>query len=241
MIVEKAEREIYHLDTSESYTIVVNSPEGETLMYEFIVLAQLMHGPAHGYLIAKIINDIIGPYARISPGRLYPLLAKLEQNGLIAPVPAAQGEQQGDRPMRIYKITDIGRMRFHTLMKDTNSNPGEYQRLFSYKVTAFAYITPAERMRLIDHYINYCQAHIFHLQGEADSLVEETALVANLDFEYQRVDAYTLETILNMMQHSSDQWQRELDWARSLRDREVMLAQKAGQSSPEATTEPVER
>lgn len=210
-------------------------------MYEFIILAQLMHGPAHGYLIAKIINDIIGPYARISPGRLYPLLAKLEQNGLIAPAPAAQGEQQSDRPMRIYKITDSGRLRFHTLMKDTNSNPGEYQRLFSYKVTAFAYITPAERMRLIDHYLNYCQAHIFHLQGEADALVEEAAIVANLDFDYQRVDAYTLETILNMMQHSIDQWQHELDWARSLRDREVTLAQKAGNASPEEATEPAER
>jgi DNA-binding PadR family transcriptional regulator len=210
-------------------------------MYEFIILAQLMHGPAHGYLIAKIINDIIGPYARISPGRLYPLLAKLEQNGLIAPAPGAQGEQQGDRPMRIYKITEAGRMRFHTLMKDTSSNPGEYQRLFSYKVTAFAYISPAERLRLIDHYINYCQAHIFHLQGEADALIEESAYVARLDYDYQRVDAYTLEIILNMMQHSIDQWQRELEWARSLREREVTLAQKAGSPSPDAQIEPAGR
>jgi DNA-binding PadR family transcriptional regulator len=210
-------------------------------MYEFIILAQLMHGPAHGYLIAKIINDIIGPYARLSPGRLYPLLAKLEQNELIAPVEGAQSEQQGDRPMRIYKITDIGRLRFHTLMKDTSSNPGEYQRLFSYKVTAFAYITPAERLRLIEHYSNYCQAHIFHLQGEADALVEEAAIVANLDFDYQRVDAYTLETILNMMQHSINQWQQEAHWARSLREREIALAQKAGSESPGTMTKPAAR
>lgn len=210
-------------------------------MYEFIILAQLMNGPAHGYLIAKIINDIIGPYARISPGRLYPLLAKLEQNGLIAPASGKEGEQQGDRPMRIYKITEVGRMRFHTLMKDTASSPGEYQRLFGYKVTAFAHISPAERLRLIDHYTNYCQAHIFHLQGESDALVDEAALVANFDFEYQRVDPYTLETILNMMQHAIDQWQRELDWARSLREREITLAQKAGAASSETPTEPAER
>jgi DNA-binding PadR family transcriptional regulator len=210
-------------------------------MYEFIILAQLMHGPAHGYLIAKIINDMIGPYARLSPGRLYPLLAKLEQNGLIAPAPGAQGSQQGDRQQRIYKITEAGRMRFHTLMKDTSSNPGEYQRLFAYKVTAFAYIPPAERLRLIDHYMNYCQSHIFHLQGEAEALVEETALVAQLDFDYQRVDAYTLEIILNMMQHTIDQWQHELDWARGLREREVALTQKAVSESPGTQTEPAER
>ncbi len=33
----------------------------EVELYEFIILAQLMYGPAHGYLIAKIINDMIGP------------------------------------------------------------------------------------------------------------------------------------------------------------------------------------
>src|SRR5579875_3131370 len=106
-------------------------------MYEFIVLAQLMHGPAHGYLIAKIINDMIGPYARISYGRLYPLLAKLEQNGLIA-VDETQSAGQGDRQLRIYKITDAGRLRFRILMNDTGSNPGDYQRLFLYKVAALA-------------------------------------------------------------------------------------------------------
>jgi hypothetical protein len=40
------------------------------LMYELVILAQLMAYPAHGYLIAKIIND----NARLSSGRLYPLL-----------------------------------------------------------------------------------------------------------------------------------------------------------------------
>ncbi len=47
-------------------------------MYEFLILSQLMKNSAHGYLIASIINDIIGPYARVSNGRLYPLLAKME-------------------------------------------------------------------------------------------------------------------------------------------------------------------
>ncbi len=76
-------------------------------MYEFIILSQLMHGPAHGYLIAKIINDMIGPYARISYGRLYPLLAKLEQNGLITAEKAVPSGQPGDRQLRIYTLENI--------------------------------------------------------------------------------------------------------------------------------------
>jgi len=102
-------------------------------MYEFIILSQLMHGPAHGYLIAKIINDMIGPYARISYGRLYPLLAKLEQNGLIAAERASASGRQGDRPLRIYTITEAGRVRFKVLMSDTGSSPGEYQKLLHTK------------------------------------------------------------------------------------------------------------
>src|ERR1700686_4266411 len=92
-------------------------------LYEFILLAQLMNGPAHGYLIAKIINDIIGPFARISYGRLYPLLAKLEENGLIAADIDTASRKQRDRQLRIFSITDAGRMRFQLLMNDTGLNP----------------------------------------------------------------------------------------------------------------------
>ncbi len=216
-------------------------------MYEFIVLAQLMNGPAHGYLIAKIINDIIGPYARISYGRLYPLLAKLEQNGLIAvdmqAEGAGQGTEQRDRQLRIYRITDAGRLRFRILMNDTGSNPGDYQRLFLYKVTAFSHITPAERLRLIDHYINYCQSHVFFQQNEAEDMVSHQAVVKEMVQEtpqlahgIPRVNASTLSYILKTMEHSISQWQAELDWARSLREQELAQAQKAGQGLAEAAS-----
>ena len=52
-------------------------------MYELMILSILIRQQAHGYLIASIINDIIGPYARLSNGRLYPLLAKLEEAGYV--------------------------------------------------------------------------------------------------------------------------------------------------------------
>jgi len=184
-------------------------------MYEFIILSQLMLGPRHGYLIAKIINDIIGPYARLSPGRLYPLLAKMEQNGLIEANKAIAKKQPHDRQLRTYKITDVGRMRFYILMKDTSSSHGEYQRLFAYKVGAFSLIAPVVRLNLIDHYIHYCQAHVFHQQSEADDLVRNGAA-------YSQMDASSLEFTLEMMRHSIDGWQHELDWAKSLRAKELV-------------------
>ena len=65
-------------------------------MYELIILSLLMHQPLHGYLIAKITNDMIGPWAKISNGTLYPLLTRLEKAGLITTSPEGSEQQRGD-------------------------------------------------------------------------------------------------------------------------------------------------
>jgi DNA-binding PadR family transcriptional regulator len=184
-------------------------------MYELIILSQLMLHPAHGYMIASIINDMIGPYARISNGRLYPLLSKLEKSSLIAPYTDAPVGQQSDRQLRTYQITEVGRKRFHELMMDTTSNPGEYQKIFLQKVSMLEFLKPSERLRLIDHYINYCQAHVMHMTAEADDLVQRSP-----DWGPDWGPA-RLKAVLDVMQHTVDQWQVELDWARTLREREL--------------------
>jgi DNA-binding PadR family transcriptional regulator len=119
-------------------------------MYELMILGQLMmHKTAHGYLIARIINDSIGPYARVSNGRLYPLLTKLEQSGLIERSPEGDSRVQGDRQLRVYRMTESGKQRFSELMKDTSSNPGEYQKLFLMKSFYFDLLPPLELLTLI--------------------------------------------------------------------------------------------
>jgi DNA-binding PadR family transcriptional regulator len=171
--------------------------------------------PAHGYIIASIINDMIGPYARISNGRLYPLLAKMEKSGLIAPYIEAPVSQQSDRQLRSYQITEAGRKRFHELMMDTTSNPGDYQKIFMQKVTMLDFLKPSECLRLIDHYINYCQAHILHITAEADDMVQESP---NWGIEWGPTHS---KAVLDVMQHMIDQWQLELEWAKTLREREI--------------------
>ncbi len=207
-------------------------------MYEFILLAQLMNGPAHGYLIAKIINDIIGPFARISYGRLYPLLAKLEENGLIAVEGEVREGKQHDRQLRIFSITHAGRMRFLLLMNDTSLYPGEYRKLFSYKVTAFSHISLADRLHLIDHYITYCQASIAHEQTEAEDMLLKAVQMdemyrdsPDLAHGFPRLTSYSIEAIVNVLQHSVDRWRLELEWARQLRAREMELATRTSAES----------
>lgn len=186
-------------------------------MYELIILSLLMRGPIHGYLISKIINDIIGPVAKVSHGWLYPRLAKLEQEGLIVAAVAEKKEQQGERQLRTYEITEAGRKRFHQLMMDTTSNPGEYPKFFWQKVSFFEYVHPAERLHLVDHYINYCQTHILHLKAQAKNLVEG-------EMQYHAMDIPELEATLHVLRRSTSQWQVDLEYASNLREQELARA-----------------
>ena len=182
-------------------------------MYELIVLSLLTRAPMHGYLIARIINSIIGPYARLSNGRLYPLLAKLEAEGLITAAGDEAPRRSGGRHQRTFCLTDEGRERFHQLMLDTTSNPGEYDRLFWQKVPYLEQLSPEERIYLIDHFMTYCQAHVFHLRAEASDLERRAVREGFMTPE-------RLDTTLFVMRHAQGYWELNLDHARALRERE---------------------
>jgi DNA-binding PadR family transcriptional regulator len=184
-------------------------------VYELIILSLLMRSPLHGYLILKIANDQIGPWAKISSGSLYHILAKLEHARIIAVIQHQDQHtpgEQADRQLRVFMITDEGHKRFRQIMMDTSSNLGDYQKLFRYKIGYIDLLQPKERLLLFNHYVNYCQTYILHLETEMDALVHELATQPN---------PFYLKNVLNVMQHVKQQWQGELNWARSLREEEM--------------------
>lgn len=189
-------------------------------MYELMILSLLVRFAANGYRIAHIINDIIGPYTRISNGRLYPLLAKLEDQGLIEASEEAEHGKAGERNSRVYRIMEQGRERFHWLMLDTTMNPGEYQRIFMIKATVLHYLPLSERLYVIEHYITYCRAHIQHLTNESDDL-------ARAHYPSFESDVQQLPATLNMMRHLIESWKLEEAWAQDLLKAEYQRANEA--------------
>lgn len=192
------------------------------MYYELVILGTLMGGPFHGYLIAKIVQNIIGPYGKISAGRLYPLLARLEENGLIRAEPAeSMGEQPENRqpprshiPSRSYRITGAGRERFRQVMMDTTSYLGDYQKIFLQKVVYFSFLEPSERLQLTKHYLDYCRSLALYGTRQAESLAgagEESQVPGGM------TDAQ-LADLLAAMQHKIEQWQQEGLWAERLRE-----------------------
>lgn len=160
-----------------------------------------MRSLSHGYRISKIINDMIGPYAKMSPGRIYPLFNKLKKEGLINHV-----EGEGESRHREYNITEKGREHFRQLMMDTTSNLGEYRKLFSFKFVFIDLIQLNEQLYLLDHFINFCQTHIFHIDAEMEDLKQRESEMGT-----------NCWSSLAVMAHMKSQWQLDLDWAIKIR------------------------
>ncbi|HEX8733247.1 MAG TPA: PadR family transcriptional regulator [Ktedonobacterales bacterium] len=179
-------------------------------MYELIILALLAQFPLHGYLIAKITNDMLGPYARLSSGRLYPLMVRLAEEGLI--VVEGEGQPSGGRRQRTYRITERGRERCHRLMMDTTANLGDYQRIFWVKMANMSLLTLSERLYLVDHYITYCQTNIYHYVAEIADLPRHAEHLAKASPTYR-------EDVLLVMEQVLRQWRQQLADVTALRQR----------------------
>ena len=193
-------------------------------MYELLILALLMRDTMHGYLIAKIMNDMIGPETKVSHGSLYPKLKALEQEGYITTSQATSEAARHDRQARSYTITEEGRRHFHRLMRDMTAHPGEYSKFFWLKVCFFDFLYPAERLELVDHYIHYCQMHAHHLRTETRNVVDGKAY-------YRSLSLPQLELTLHSLRRASSHWQIELEYATSLREKEMAKALVDGSSN----------
>jgi len=137
------------------------------------------------------------------------LLNRMEREGLIAVAPQPDEEATNSRNSRVFTITDEGRRRFHQLLLDMSSASGDYQRIFRFKMISLDLIQPEERLLLFNHYINYCQMTILHIENE----------MADLGHEITEYDVFR-NNVLNVMRHVEQQWQGELAWVRALHDKE---------------------
>ena len=73
---------------------------------DMLVLHTLQRGPAHGYTIAKVIEERSDAFLQVEQGSLYPALNRLEDRGWIDSYWAVS---ENNRRARYYKLTPKGR------------------------------------------------------------------------------------------------------------------------------------
>src|SRR4051812_39675860 len=79
------------------------------------VLSLLTESPKHGYQVMKELQDVSGGLYTASAGSVYPTLAQLESEGLVA------AEMESGR--RVYRLTRAGR-------KEAASDPKALRRIW---------------------------------------------------------------------------------------------------------------
>jgi DNA-binding PadR family transcriptional regulator len=133
-------------------------------LYELVVLGELLGGPHHGYLLREILGKIFGPFRQISWGALYPLIHRLEQQGLIAPEARDVTHQGKSRQRNLYRITPAGSERFHTLMAEAVPYSSYDPDHFIAKLGYFDHITLEHQSAILQHHRGYLQAVDDYLQ-----------------------------------------------------------------------------
>ena len=70
-----------------------------------LVLAILSEGESYGYAIIKRVDELSGGQLQWTDGMLYPVLHRLERNGLVE---ASWGRSEAGRRRKYYRLTDQG-------------------------------------------------------------------------------------------------------------------------------------
>jgi PadR family transcriptional regulator PadR len=71
-----------------------------------LILKSLLLGPAHGFAVARWIEETTSDVLRIEEGSLYPALRRLEDRGWVT---SEWGLSENNRRARFYTITAAGR------------------------------------------------------------------------------------------------------------------------------------
>jgi PadR family transcriptional regulator PadR len=80
-----------------------------------LILAVLAEGPAHGYVIARAIEDKSGQVLNLREGSLYPALRVLEHQQFIV---SSWDIQERGPARKVYTLTDTGREAFMNRMHE---------------------------------------------------------------------------------------------------------------------------
>ncbi|MEG0283825.1 MAG: PadR family transcriptional regulator [Erysipelotrichales bacterium] len=116
-------------------------------MNELFILGELMEGMQNGYQLRNALQTILGHNRKISFGTLYPLLNKLEKNGLIIIT-----IDESDRKRKDITITEAGRVRFIELMEQPVLDGAYKMDIYLIKLDAMQHLDEESQKNLLNEF-----------------------------------------------------------------------------------------
>lgn len=178
------------------------------LVYELFVLGELMVQPTYGYKLHDIASRTLGPLRPLSWGVLYPLIRRLEQEGLASSTVEKRRKgfsgQECGQPRRIYVITLTGKQRFFELMLSSLEYSRDTPELFFIKLTKMQFLTPAQRIGVFRWYHRYVsEMHRYYQTCRQEMLSDTQTTDEERPYILQLVDyrQYVLQAELAWLTH----------------------------------------
>ncbi len=133
-------------------------------MIEIATLGLLQKQPLHGYRLKQQLELFMGSCISVNYGTIYPLLKRLQTQGLIS-ISSEAGETGSSR--KIYQITAAGRQQWKQQMLEHPQESWVNGRSrFLIKFFFFGYLDSNERIKLLKHRLMLCQLRLENLEME---------------------------------------------------------------------------
>ncbi|MGB8699585.1 MAG: PadR family transcriptional regulator [Thermosynechococcaceae cyanobacterium] len=131
-------------------------------MLEIAILGLLIEQPLHGYRLKIELEKLMGGCISVNYGAIYPLLRRWQDRGAIAVFTELEGKGASGR--RVYSLTAEGRDLWKQMMLEHPQESWVNARSrFMIKFCFLSYLTPAERLKLLNHRLMSC---VLRLENE---------------------------------------------------------------------------
>ena len=105
-------------------------------MLDLFILGLLYEKPSYGYLIKKCVDQLALFRKNVSWGTIYPLLSRLEKQGLVM----SSSEMQGKKKRVMYTLTHAGEEKCKELLCASPESIKPMREAFRFKLIFFDYL-----------------------------------------------------------------------------------------------------
>lgn len=173
-------------------------------------------GPMSGYDIKKALEGSASNFWAESYGQIYPILRRLEEDGLAKPKASPRGEGRG---RRVFEVTTAGRKAFDAWLAEP-TEPGTVRNEFLLKLF-FGKRLSTDALR--EHLERHRAQQVEFLRGYQDLRRHlESALSTKEDFPFWRIT----------LRYGERERQAQIDWCDETLDELAQRRSRAGRQGP---------
>ncbi|RII34055.1 PadR family transcriptional regulator [Clostridium chromiireducens] len=175
-------------------------------MNELFILGELMEEPQSGYDLRNALQVSLGRHRKVSYGVIYPLLEKLEKEGLVE----ITNVGSDGKNKKMSTITEKGTKRFFELMKMPVPGSAHNADIYLIKLDVMQHLAIDEQIQILDQFYQEQKDIIEDAQIALQKLAEENSKdhwYASKKFELRLQQAnVAIEWIERFKQEMKKEW-----------------------------------